>query len=393
MNNKIFFGKKQLVIIGLMVFSLISFTGSIVWAKSEMPKVLYFGTQDVGTSLYAISITISEKISPELGIKSRLIPGTDVDRINMMRQGKIQIAMLPADCYWSSMGLANYATFALGPQPVRIVWAGTPDYAASSGIATAISGIKTPYDLKGKRVAVVIGSAWSSEGIRAALAFGKLTEKDVTWVQVSSSGSSIKALNDGKADFTYHTNTSPGWYEAENSPYGVYLLRYPAEDKEGWKRYNKIMPYHRPGIATKGVGVKEGEKVPVVRYSYPIVAAFANQPDDFIYEITKAMHHKIKEIAGAYVGNEAMLPERGIIPEATTMAPYHPGAIKYFKEAKLWTAAHEEAQQKRIAQLDKVNKRWTTYTEDAQDRITAGKKVNMEKEWRDILDNEVGLLP
>ena len=130
-----------------------------------------------------------------------------------------------------------------------------------------------------------------------------------------------------------------------------------------------------------------------MRYSYPIVAAFANQPDDFIYEITKAMHHKIKEIAGAYVGNEAMLPERGIIPEATTMAPYHPGAIKYFKEAKLWTAAHEEAQQKRIAQLDKVNKRWTTYTEDAQDRITAGKKVNMEKEWRDILDNEVGLLP
>ena len=111
MSNNIFFGKKQLVIIGLMVFSLILVTGSIVWAKSEMPKVLYFGTQDVGTSLYAISITISEKISPELGMRSRLIPGTDVDRINMMRQGKIQIAMLPADCYWSSMGLANSVYF------------------------------------------------------------------------------------------------------------------------------------------------------------------------------------------------------------------------------------------------------------------------------------------
>jgi hypothetical protein len=100
------------------------------------------------------------------------------------------------------------------------------------------------------------------------------------------------------------------------------------------------------------------------------------------------------EIVTAYPGNEAMKPERAIIPEITSMAPFHPGAIKFYKSIGKWNAALEDAQKKKLAHLDKVNKRWAVFVEDAQDRIAkTGKKVDLNKEWRDILDKEVGLTP
>ena len=44
----------------------------------------------------------------------------------------------------------------------------------------------------------MVGSAWSTEGIRGTLAFGKLTLDDVTIVDVSTAGAGIKALPRGR---------------------------------------------------------------------------------------------------------------------------------------------------------------------------------------------------
>lgn len=49
--------------------------------------------------------------------------------------------------------------------------------------------------------------------------------------------------------------------------------------------------------------------------------------------------------------------------------------------------------QKKLAHLEKVNKRWTAFAEDAQDRMAkTGKKVDLAKEWRDLVEKEVGLV-
>ena len=124
-----------------------------------------------------------------------------------------------------------------------------------------------------------------------------------------------------------------------------------------------------------------------------MVTALASQSVDFVYAIAKAMHSKINEIAAAYPGNEAMKTER-IRPEAMVMAPFHPGSIKLFKEIGMWTEAHEAVQKKILDHLEKVNKRWAAYVEDAPERIEKTKKpVNVEKEWREIVEKEVGLSP
>lgn len=384
-------GKQVFLCIAAVIASL---TGASAWAQTpyKLPGVIYWAAGDVGAYMYAVPAIVSEKIAPVLGSKIRLIPGNDVERVNMLRTGRAHLGALSADVYWASMGLAHYSTFALGPQPLRLVWSGWANYAGSTGIATQTSGIKTPYDLKGKRVVMVVGAAWSSEGVKGTLAFGNLTLKDVTVVEVSTTGAAGKALTEGKADFTMLGTNTPGVYELQASSFGVTIVRYPHEDKEGWARYRTYMPYHVPGFSSVGASIKPGDRIPTPQYPYPLTAALASLPDGFVYAICKAFHTKMDEIAAAYPGNDAMKPERAIVPEATVMAPYHPGAIKFFKEIGLWKEAHERANQKKLAHLEKVNKRWAVFAEDAQDRIAKTRKTpDLAREWREIVEKEVGL--
>ncbi len=64
--------------------------------------------------------------------------------------------------------------------------------------------------------------------------------------------------------------------------------------------------------------------------------------DDLAYKITKLLHQDWKKLQKSYP------PIRGtktIVP-ATNSAVYHPGAVKYYKEAGVWTAANEKQQAK-----------------------------------------------
>ncbi|MBI2207684.1 MAG: TAXI family TRAP transporter solute-binding subunit [Candidatus Rokubacteria bacterium] len=378
-----------------MALALVCLSATGAWAQgsAKLPNVVYWAAGDVGAYMYTVPAIVSEKIAPVLGVKIRLIPGNDVERVNMMRLGRAHLGALSADVYWGSMGLASYSTFALGPQPLRLVWAGWASYAGSTGIATKASGIKTPYDLKGKRVAIVIGAAWSSEGAKGTLAFGNLTLNDVTVIEVSTTGAAGKALVEGKADFTMLGTNTPGVYEAESSSFGATILRYPHEDRDAWARYRKFMPYHVPGWSTVGATIKPGDRIPTPQYPYPLTAVLANQPDDFVYAVAKAFHTRMDDIAVAFPGNDAMKTERGIVPDATVMAPFHPGAVRFFKEIGVWKDAHEKANAKKLAHLDRVQKRWATFTEDAQDRMAkTKKKVDLAKEWREIVEKEVGLV-
>lgn len=323
-----------------------------------------------------------------------MIPGEDTEMINMLLAGKIQLATFAADNYWATMGLAHYASFAMGPQPLRMIWSGIPFTAPVGGIATKTSGIKTPYDLKGKRVAQVIGSAWSTEGIASHLAFANLTLNDVKMMDVSSASAAYKSLTEGKADYTAGSVVAPDIYELEASPNGLTVVRFSFDDKEGWKRLQKIVPYFVRGYTTEGPGVKPGEKIEVPTYPWPATTTLASQSDELVYAICKAIYNKIDAIAAAYKPNRALLPKVGIVPEAVIMAPFHPGAIKFFKEKGIWTDAHEKANNKQLAHLEKVNKRWAAFVEEAGEKMAkTKKKVDPIKEWPLIVEKEIGLVP
>ncbi len=106
-------------------------------------------------------------------------------------------------------------------------------------------GIKTVYDLKGKRIAWVLGAPALNLNMTAYLAAGNLTWNDVQKSEFPSRGAAARALIEGKADcFIASTNSGPV-YELANSPrrYAPAAMPDPKEDPGAWERLRRWGPY------------------------------------------------------------------------------------------------------------------------------------------------------
>ena len=121
------------------------------------------------------------------------------------------------------------------------------------------------------------------------LAFGGLTRNDVRLVEFSSFGAMWKGMLNNDVDAAIASTITGQVKEVETSPRGVIYPPTPAADKEGWARLNKIGPYYYPHKTTCGVSIPAGGSVELPSYPYPIFMAYASQPADLVYNVTKAM--------------------------------------------------------------------------------------------------------
>ena len=107
------------------------------------------------------------------------------------------------------------------------------------GIGLAVSDdsdIHSFADLKGKKIAYVIGSRGANIVSEVWLAFAGLTWDDVVKVDFPSSASALSGPMEGKCDF-YHVNPTGAYcYEWESMPGGFRYIPLPFSDTEGWRR-------------------------------------------------------------------------------------------------------------------------------------------------------------
>lgn len=69
-------------------------------------------------------------------------------------------------------------------------------------------------------------------------------------------------------------------------------------------------------------------------------------PDDVAYAITKALFKNIKEFSSYHSANRAWTTKNTL---DGPIVPLHPGAIRYFKEAGVWTKADDQLQERLLA--------------------------------------------
>src|SRR4030042_657238 len=149
---------KVYLLVAILLMGAMAVSKDSAAAPYKLPSPIFWATKDVGTGLYQTAATMANVLAPELGSKIRLIPGNDMEINVMMQQGRAHLACWGQDAFWSGTGLGIYAAPAFGPQPTRILWPGIPAGSGGTIIATKTSGIKTPVDLKGKKLANVTGS-------------------------------------------------------------------------------------------------------------------------------------------------------------------------------------------------------------------------------------------
>lgn len=360
----------------------LTFTSSFAIAKmAELPDNMIWSCYDVGSSGYVQASAVANAFLKQYDKRVRLIPsGTSIGRIIPLVSGKASVGFLANEAFFASEGSYDFATYEWGPQDLRAILGRPTSFPL---ITTKVSGIKTLADLKGKRVSWVVGNPSLNIKMTGFLAFAGLTWNDVIKVPFPSYADSLRALIQGNVDAADGSTTASILYELDSSTKGVYYPELPPEDKEGWKRLRKVIPFGFPYKENIGAGINKDKPLWLLGYKYPIITVRKDADVDFVYNFIKAMdetYSLYKDAASSMEGWE--ITQSGKTP---IDVPFHEGAIKYLKEKGLWTAEDEEWQNQRIAELEILKKEWLAAVKYAKSNNLS--QESFRKYWMEKLDS------
>jgi len=210
-------------------------------------------------------------------------------------------------------------------------------------LITAVHALRTPFfvrkdspmrtiaDLKGKRVSMGYSAMRNLDTVaRAMLATAGLTEKDVIPVLVPNVVRSADDFMSGNADMFFFAFGGPKVREADTTVGGIRVLEI---DASGMPAARKIMPFGYLTDVGPGpifVGVEKPMKV----YSFDnVLITHAKVPDEFVYKILATMEKEKDELVAVQPVLREFTPAFGY--KQYEGVPYHPGALKFFKERNL----------------------------------------------------------
>jgi TRAP transporter TAXI family solute receptor len=324
----------------------------------KLPPTLTLTAYDTGSSGFNIAVAVGKSLKDKNGTDVRVLPaGNDVARLAPLRANRAQASAMGIGTYFAQEAVFEFAVKEWGPQEIRLLLSATDCNGLSLGVAKD-TGVKEIKDLKGKRIGTVVGSPALNQNAFAVLAFGGLTRSDVKLIEFSSYGAMWKGMLNNEVDAAIASNISGQVKEVETSPRGIVFPPTPAADKEGWARLNKIGPYYQPHKSTCGSGVPAGGSVELPAYPYPIFMAYASQPADLVYNLTKAMIANYNDYKDAAPGAAGLELKR---QNLTWVLPYHDGAVKALKEAGAWKAEHEAHNQKLVKRQDALGAAWAAF--------------------------------
>ena len=138
-------------------------------AQVKLPSTLAWSAYDVGSAGYNQSVGIGNALKQKYNVSLRVLPGkNDVSRNLPIREGQVQFsANGVGGAYLAMEGVFEFGAPSWGPQPVRGLMLNTSDQVLTV-VAAGDAGVRTIADLKGKRVAWVIGSTASDPGVRCS---------------------------------------------------------------------------------------------------------------------------------------------------------------------------------------------------------------------------------
>ena len=336
-------------------------------APEGLTPTLAWSAYDVGSGGYNQAIAIGNAMKQRYGVNLRVLPGkNDVSRTLPVREGQVQFsANGVGGSYLAQEGVFEFGARNWGPQPVRVLMLNNSDQVLTV-VAAKDSGVKTVADLKGKRVAWVIGAPSLNQNITALLAFANLTWDDVKRVDFGGFGAAMDGVINGQADAAFTSSISGKAYQLAKSPRGIVYPVIAHADKAGWERVNKTAPFFFPFMGAEGADLSKDAKVESATYPYPVLMTYASQDPKLVHAMTKAMVDTFGEYKDAAPGNVGWAVDR---QNFEWVLPYHEGAIAYWKEKGLWKPEHEKHNDRLVERQKVLADAWKTvqagsYTDD-----------------------------
>ena len=124
------------------------------------------------------------------------------------------------------------------------------------------------------------------------------------------------------------------------------------KDTEAWKRTREVLPIAYPLRVTEGPGAPAD----IWGYDYHMVT-YDWQNEDLVYWLTKQKTTHFEAYKNLHPALKKWTMDNAIKMDAA-QAPFHPGAIRYYKEIGVWTDKHDAWQKDRLALEEKYIADW-----------------------------------
>ncbi len=311
-------------------------------ANAQEKKIsLMVATGGLGGVYYYYGTAVAEIIGKTVGYEATAIQtAASVDNVMLIQKRTDPKAntyylgtVLPDSAILAFKG--EHEKFKADPaKNLRILWAMYPNYLHI--VTKADSGIKKLSDLKGKKVST--GAPGSGTEVEAfmILKAGGIEVKDLAKQERLGAAESAEALASGTIDAYFWSGGLPTASITELattlSRKGAKLAMVPLKaDEEVVKNIQARYPgVCEPGTIAKSV-YNTDEDVPTLAF-WNLFMCADTLPEDAAYKITKAVFSNLAQLHSAVKPSKDTTLENAV-KFVKGAIPYHPGAIKYFKEA------------------------------------------------------------
>jgi TRAP transporter TAXI family solute receptor len=288
-------------------------------------RFLSIATGGTGGVYYPYGGGIAKVLNESLpGVRATAeVTAASVDNLKLIRDGRADVAFTLADTLADAV--AGRGAFEGRPVPAASLAVLYTNY--THVVTTTNSGIDTVGALRGKTVSTgAPGSGTEVIALRLLRAAGLDPDRDLTRQGLGAS-ESAGALKDGKVDAFFWSGGLPtaSVQDLAHSP-GIHLRLVPSGDLLDALRRGYGDLYFAteiPAAAYRGVD----RAVPVVGVANVLVVN-RSMPDDLAFDITRVLFARQPELAAIHPEAAHLAVARA---SAGSPAPYHPGALRYYK--------------------------------------------------------------
>jgi len=314
-------------------------------AAAQLPKSLIIGANPPGTGYYAVASGLAKVVTQGTGVQMVVQPHSGTSTmLPLLNTGEMEFGTVNA----VDMGLAyrgpSYKIggrnpFQFSPN-VRLVQRGSPLLVGL--LVRKDSPIKNVTDVKGKRMTGEYPAhlaVWYN--MFGHLASAGYTWSDVKVIPVPAVNDGVDALVAGRADVTEHALGAAKTKEADTAV-GVRHVSIDCSP-EGQARLKKAVPGYYGRVVKAGTATAVVEDTCFLAYDTYLVTS-KSVSDAAVEAVLKAIWDGAAELQPIHPLLKEWTRDRFVDPEATI--PYHPAAIRFFKDKGGWNASLDQLQQK-----------------------------------------------
>ena len=313
-------------------------------ASAELRRVT-IGTNPQGTMYFVVGGGLSKLFYDKLNIQASAQPhaGSSV-YLPLVQSGEVTLGFSSAlDTNLAYNGRESYEKIGALTKLRSLTRIWPLPY---SLFARADSGMTQVSDLKGKKVAINFKANAALDAANRAIlrAAGLNPETDVENVTISGIPEGYKLVSSGGVAAAATALGIPLARKAHASvPGGIVILAVNGEgatdEALGADVPGLYMAKSKPGKNNPGVS----EEINITGFDIFLLTS-ADLSEDDAYTLVKTVHENFAQLQKDYPVLRRNKPEQLSWP--TNTAPFHPGAIRYFKEAGLWSDANDAREAK-----------------------------------------------